>query len=212
MFIGHYGLGFMIKRKVSDIPLWILFLSVQLMDIVAFILVFFGVEKAAYRNSDNPFFRNNLDLPYSHSLVGALLLSAIVYLIFIIIKRRSWALIAALCVLSHWVIDFIVHTPDLSIIFGYIKTGLGLWNYPYLSFGLEIILVFSGWLILRYRNAVSYLLLFLLIGSFTGMIFGKEPDAMKNSEALRTLMVLASNMLFIVIAYFSERIQKNKSG
>lgn len=134
------------------------------------------------------------------------------YLIFIIIKRRSWALIAALCVLSHWVIDFIVHTPDLSIFFGYIKTGLGLWNYPYLSFGLEIILVFSGWLILRYRNAVSYLLLFLLIGSFTGMIFGKEPDAMKNSEALRTLMVLASNMLFIVIAYFSERIQKNKSG
>ena len=212
MFIGHYGLGFMIKRKVSDIPLWILFLSVQLMDIVAFILVFFGVEKAAYRNSDNPFFRNNLDLPYSHSLVGALLLSAIVYLIFIIIKRRSWALIAALCVLSHWVIDFIVHTPDLSIFFGYIKTGLGLWNYPYLSFGLEIILVFSGWLILRYRNAVSYLLLFLLIGSFTGMIFGKEPDAMKNSEALRTLMVLASNMLFIMVAYFSERIQKNKSG
>jgi hypothetical protein len=212
MFIGHYGLGFMIKRKVSDIPLWFLFLSVQLMDIVAFILVFFGVEKAAYRNSDNPFFRNNLDLPYSHSLVGALLLSAIVYLIFIIIKRRSWALIAALCVLSHWVIDFIVHTPDLSIFFGYIKTGLGLWNYPYLSFGLEIILVFSGWLILRYRNAVSYLLLFLLIGSFTGMIFGKEPDAMKNSEALRTLMVLASNMLFIMIAYFSERIQKNKSG
>jgi hypothetical protein len=202
----------MIKRNVSDIPLWILYLSVQLMDIVAFILVFFGVEKAAYRNSDNPLFRNNLDLRYSHSLVGALFLSAIVYLIFTIIKRRSWALIAALCVLSHWVIDFIVHTPDLSIFFGYIKTGLGLWNYPYLSFGLEIILVFSGWLILRYRNAVSYLLLFLLIGSFAGMIFGKEPDAMKTSEALRTLMVLASNMLFILIAYFSERIQKSKSA
>ncbi|MCX5840959.1 MAG: hypothetical protein NTY16_05795, partial [Deltaproteobacteria bacterium] len=138
--------------------------------------------------------------------------SAIVSLIFIILKRKSWALIAALCVLSHWVIDFVVHTPDLSIFFGYIKTGLGLWNYPYLSFGLEIILVLSGWLILRYRNAVSFLLLFLLIGSFTGMIFGKEPDAMKNSEALRTLMVLASNMLFIVLAYFSERIQKDKSG
>jgi hypothetical protein len=212
MFIGHYGLGFMVKRKFREIPLWILFLSVQLMDIVAFILVFFGAEKAAYRNSDNPFFTNNLDLPYSHSLIGALLLSAIVYLIFIIIKRRSWALIVALCVLSHWVFDLIVHTPDLSIFFGHIKTGLGLWNYPYLSFGLEIILVLSGWLILRYRNAVSFLLLFLLIGYFTGMIFVKEPDAIKNSEALRTLIVLAWNTLFIVLAYFSERIQKNKNG
>jgi len=212
MFIGHYGLGFMIKRKFREIPLWILFLSVQLMDIVAFILVFFGVEKAAYRNSDNPFFRNNLDLPYSHSLIGALLLSAILYLILMIINRKSWALIAALCVLSHWVIDFIVHTPDLSIFFGYIKTGLGLWTYPYLSFGLEIILVLTGWLILKYMNAISYLLLFLLIGSFTGMIFGKEPDGIKTNEALRTLIVLGSNMLFIVLAYFSERIQKDKRG
>jgi hypothetical protein len=210
MFIGHYGLGFVIKRKFSEIPLWVYFLSVQLMDIVAFILVLFGVEKAAYRNSNNPFFRNNLDLPYSHSLVSALILSVVVYFLLIIVKRKSWALTVALCVLSHWVIDLIVHTPDLSIFFGHIKTGLGLWNYPYLSFGLEIILVLSGWLILRYWNVVSFLLLFLLIGSFTGMIFGKEPDTMKNNEALRTLMVLASNTLFIVLAYFSKRIQKDK--
>jgi len=212
MFVGHYGLGFMVKKRIKDIPLWLIFLSVQLMDIVAFILVFFGIEKAAYRNSDNPFFTNNLDLPYSHSLLGALLLSVIVYWILVIAKRKSWALIAALCVLSHWLIDLIVHTPDLSIFFGYGKVGLGLWNYPYLSFGLEIILVLVGWLILRYKNAVSYLLFFLLIAGFTGMFFGKEPDVIKNNESLRTLIVLVPNMLFIVLAYFSERSQKKKSG
>jgi hypothetical protein len=204
MFIGHYGLGFMVKRKFDEIPLWILFLSVQLMDIVAFILVLTGFEKLAYINSDNPFFRNNLDLPYSHSLAGALLLSIIVYFILVIVKRRSWALVTALCMLSHWVIDFIVHTPDISIFFGYCKTGLGLWNYPYLSFGLEIILVLSGWLILKYRNIVSFLLLFLLVGGFTGMVFGKEPDAMKSYEA-RALLMLMLNFLFIALAYFSEK-------
>jgi hypothetical protein len=212
MFVGHYGLGFMVKKKIKDIPLWLLFLSVQLMDIVAFILVFFGIEKAAYRNSDNPFFTNNLDLPYSHSLVGALILSVIVYLILVIAKRKSWALIAALCVLSHWVIDLIVHTPDLSIFFGYNKVGLGLWNYPYLSFGLEIIIVLVGWLILKYKNAFSFLLLFLLVAGFTGMFFGKEPDVIKNSESLRTLIVLVPNILFIVLAYLSERSQKKKVG
>ena len=212
MFVGHYGLGFMVKKKLKDIPLWLLFLSVQLMDIVAYILVFFGVEKAAYRYSDNPFLTNNLDLPYSHSLVGALLLSAIVYWILVITKRKSWALIAALCVLSHWVIDLIVHTPDLSIFPGYGNVGLGLWNYPYLSFGLEIILVLVGWLILRYKNAISFLLLFLLVAGFTGMFFGKEPDVIKNNESLRALVVLVPNILFIVLAYFSERLQKNKTG
>lgn len=212
MFVGHYGLGFMVKKKIKDIPLWLLFLSVQLMDIVAFILVFFGIEKAAYRNSDNPFFTNNLDLPYSHSLVGALILSVITYLILVIAKRKPWALITALCVLSHWVIDLIVHTPDLSIFFEYGKVGLWLWNYPYLSFGLEIILVLVGWLILKYKNAFSFLLLFLLVAGFTGMFFGKEPDVIKNSESLRTLIVLVTNILFIVLAYLSERSQKQKIG
>lgn len=210
MFIGHYGVGFMVKKKFSKIPLWVIFVSVQLMDIVAFILVFFGIEKAAYQTSDNPFFRNNLDLPYSHSLTGALILSAIVYLILIMIRKKPWALAASLCVLSHWGIDFIVHTPDLSIFFGHMKTGLGLWNYPYLSFGLEIFLVLSGWLLLRYWNAFSFLLVFFLIASFTGMVFGREPDTIKNNEALRTLMVLATTLLFIVLAYFSERFRKTR--
>jgi hypothetical protein len=134
------------------------------------------------------------------------------YWLFVIAKRKSWALIAALCVLSHWAIDLIVHTPDLSIFFGYGKVGLGLWNYPYLSFGLEIILVLVGWLILRYKNAVSFLLLFLLVAGFTGMVFGKEPDAIKSNAALRTLIVLVPNILFIVLAYFSERLQKKKTG
>lgn len=128
MFIGHYGLGYIVKKKFNDIPLWTLFFSVQLLDIIAFILVIFGIESAGYIANANPFFRNNLVLPYSHSLIGALLVSAIVYAICIVLKRRLWALVLSLCVLSHWFIDFIVHTPDLTIFFGKINTGLGLWN------------------------------------------------------------------------------------
>jgi len=71
-------------------------------------------------------------------------------------------------------------------------------------------IVLVGWFILRYKNAFSFLLLFLLVTGFTGMVFGKEPDAIKNNAALRTLIVLVPNMLFIVLAYFSERLQKKK--
>ena len=133
MFIGHYGIAYIVKKNASDIPLWLLFSSVQLLDIIAFILVLLGIEKATYTTSDNPFFRNFLDLPYSHSLSGALLVSCIVFIIFWAMDKKTWAGILGLCVLSHWVIDLIVHTPDLSIFFGSTKVGLGLWHHSILT-------------------------------------------------------------------------------
>lgn len=205
MFIGHYGAGFMVRKGFREIPLWVIFICVQLMDIIAFMLVFAGIERAAYRESANPFFRNNLDLPYSHSFSGAVILSVMVYLLCVILRKRQWALIAALCVFSHWIIDFIVHTPDLSLFFGAYKTGLGLWNYPWISFGLEILLVIAGWLILRLLNPFSVILLILLLGSFTGMIFGSEPAVIRESGAARAAMVLGSNILFIIFSYFADR-------
>ncbi len=210
MFIGHYGLGFMVKKRFREVPLWLPFLSVQLMDLVAFVMVLLGIEKAAYRSSDNPFLTNALDLPYSHSLVGALVLSALMYVVLIALKRRSWALIAALCVLSHWIIDVMVHTPDLSVFPGHMKVGLGLWNYPYLSFAIEVVLVLVGWLILGNRNVVSFVLLFLLLAGFTGMTFGEEPDMVRTNSVLRISMVLVPTALFVVLAYFSEKAGKGK--
>ena len=91
MFIGHYGVAYIVKTKTSGIPLWLLFTSVQLLDIIAFTLVLLGIEKASYTPSDNPFFRSYLDLPYSHSLSGALLLSVIVFIIFWSIDKKIWA-------------------------------------------------------------------------------------------------------------------------
>lgn len=44
------------------------------------------------------------------------------------------------------------------------------------------------------------------------MFFGKEPDVIKDSPVIRTVIVLAPTMLFIVLAYISEQRQlKNGS-
>jgi len=60
MFIGHYGLGYgyVVKKKTQELPLWLLFVSVQLLDLAAFTFVLMGIEKATYNPSDNPFFTN----------------------------------------------------------------------------------------------------------------------------------------------------------
>lgn len=208
MFIGHYGIGYVVKKKAQEVPLWLLFASVQLLDIVAFIFVLLGIEKASYNPSENPFFRNQLNLPYSHSLVGAILISLVVFLIFWIIDKKRWAWILGLCVLSHWFIDLIVHTHDLPILFGTYKVGFGLWEYPYLTYAIEILFVLIGWMLIKKKNVFSYFLLFLLIASFSGMVFGEEPEIMKHNDYLRTSLVLISNILFIFLAYLSDKKQK----
>jgi len=209
MFIGHYGVAFIVKKKASDIPLWLLFASVQLLDIIAFTLVLLGIEKASYVPNANPFLRNLLDLPYSHSLSGALLISAIVFVIFWAMNKKTWAWILGLCVLSHWIIDLIVHTPDLSLFFGNIKVGLGLWYYPILTYIIEIVFVFSGWLLLK-KNIYSYLLLILMVGTFSGMVFAEEPSIFREHYVLRTSIVLIANLLFISIAYLWDRKAKSQ--
>ncbi|MCX6250185.1 MAG: hypothetical protein NTX61_05475 [Bacteroidetes bacterium] len=209
MFIGHYGVAYIVKTKASDIPLWLLFTSVQLLDIIAFTLVLLGIEKASFVPSDNPFFRNYLDLPYSHSLSGTLLISAIVLVIFWAMDKKTWAWILGSCVLSHWVIDLIVHTPDLSLFFGSSKVGLGLWHYPILTYILEIAFVVIGWMLLK-KNLYSYLLLFLMVGAFTGMVFAEEPPIFREHYVLRTSIVLIANLLFIFVAYLWDRETKSQ--
>ena len=46
MFVGHYGPSFAIKAVRPAIPLWLLFISVQLVDVAWSILILLGVEKA----------------------------------------------------------------------------------------------------------------------------------------------------------------------
>lgn len=93
----------------------------------------------------------------------------------------------------------------MPILFGIYKVGFGLWNFPYLTYAIEILFVLIGWLLVMERNLFSYVLLFFMIASFSGMIFSNEPEIMKQNNYLRTLVVLISNGLFILLAYLSDR-------
>jgi len=44
MFAGHYAVSFLVKKAESKLPLWILFLATQLLDILWAIFVLFGIE------------------------------------------------------------------------------------------------------------------------------------------------------------------------
>jgi membrane-bound metal-dependent hydrolase YbcI (DUF457 family) len=140
MFVGHYGVSFAAKRSAASVPLWVLFIAVQLLDVAWAPLVLVGVEKV--RIVPGITASNPLDLyyiPYTHSLVAALLWSAgalVIYRLTMPGARTAAGLAVAGAVFSHWVLDFIVHRPDLPLYDNADKVGLGLWNLPALAFAL----------------------------------------------------------------------------
>src|SRR6266550_2433820 len=163
MFVGHYGVSFAAKRGDRTIPLWVLFVAVQLLDVSWSLFVFFGIEKV--RIVPGITASNPLDLyymPYTHSLVAALLWSLGAYVAYRAIRAfgasHRAALLVALAVFSHWVLDLVVHRPDLPLYDNVAKVGLGLWNYPAPAFLLEVALLFGGmFLYLRSTTATTRL-------------------------------------------------------
>src|ERR1700694_2372461 len=148
MFIGHYGPSFAIKAIRPAIPLWPLFIAVQLVDVAWAVLVLLGVEKV--RIVPGITASNPLDLyymPYTHSLAAAILLAGAAIVCGKPLRGvRDWsaAVLVGVAVFSHWFLDFLVHRPDLALYDNRAKVGLGLWNHPVIALSLEALFLFGG--------------------------------------------------------------------
>jgi hypothetical protein len=148
LFVGHYSASFLAKSLQKTIPLWLLFIAVQLVDILWAIFVLLGIEKI--RIVPGITASNALDLyymPFTHSLVGAFFWSALAFRFcqfFPSLKSWRTGLLVAAAVFSHWVLDLIVHRPDLALYDNTLKMGFGLWNYREPAFILEIGILIAG--------------------------------------------------------------------
>src|ERR1700674_4807500 len=160
MFIGHYGPSFAIKAIRPAIPLWLLFIAVQLVDVAWAGLGLLGMEKV--RIVPGITASNPLDLyymPYTHSLAASVLWSvAAIVLCKSLLGVRTWRTVAwiGLAVFSHWILDLLVHRPDLPLYDDTMKVGLGIWNYPVIALFLEALLLFGGMIMyLRRTKAID---------------------------------------------------------
>ena len=129
MFIGHFALGFAAKRIAPRSSLGTLLAAPELADILFPLFVVLGWEKASFATSSTPFLSIQLEsISISHSLltlIGWSILFALLY------RWRTGyargAAVVALLVLSHWVLDFVTHRPDMPLWPGGPKVGLELW-------------------------------------------------------------------------------------
>ena len=212
MFVGHYGISFAVKSIDRRISLWLLFMAVQFVDVLWAIFVLLGVEKV--RITPGITATNPLDLyymPYTHSLVSAFVWAGVGFLAYKFGRGSAsrTALLVAAAVFSHWVLDLVVHRPDLPLYDDKYKLGLGLWNYPALALTLEASVLFGGVILyLRTSKAASSLGRYgmpvfgiLLIGLQAMIFFGAPPS----SPVAAALTALASYIVLAGIVYWLDR-------
>ena len=130
---GHLGVAFAAKPLAPKAPLWMLLVASEALDLLCFGFVTLGLEKTAVSKTD---FQHGVQtitpgsIPWSHglfmSIIWSMFFTAIAYLVF---KNWRTSGMIGLVVFSHWVLDFIVHPPDLPLFFrNSLELGLGLWT------------------------------------------------------------------------------------
>ena len=146
MFIGHWAPALAVAAKRKKPGLGTLFIAAQLIDWAFFLFVLLGVEKMRLSPAISAVSPLDLySMPYTHSLVGALAWSAaFAVLVWLVLRDGTAGLIAGAVVLSHWLLDLLVHVPDLTIAGNPPKLGFGLWNYPAIEMPLELAISFGA--------------------------------------------------------------------
>jgi hypothetical protein len=213
MFVGHYGPSLAIKAFRPAIPMWLLFIAVQFLDVVWSFLILLGIEKV--RIVPGITASNPLDLyymPYTHSLVAAIFWSvAAVGLSKLLRAVHDWssAIWVGIAVFSHWVLDWLVHRPDLPLYDDTMKVGLGIWNFPAIALSLEALLLFGGMVLyLKRTKAINAIGRFgppvfgiLMLGIQAYIFFGPPPTS-PNAAAITAFV---SYVVFAAVAQSLDR-------
>jgi membrane-bound metal-dependent hydrolase YbcI (DUF457 family) len=139
MLAGHYSAAFLAKTAAPRTPLWVLALAVQLVDVLWAGFVLMGIERLRLDPTlpSNPLVLEHM--PYTHSLLGTLLWAGVAGFAgwrVLGSAAAAWAVSAA--VASHWLLDVIVHRPDMTLWGAEPKLGLGIWNHPAAALALEL--------------------------------------------------------------------------
>jgi membrane-bound metal-dependent hydrolase YbcI (DUF457 family) len=152
VFIGHNAVGFGSKGAARRTSLGLLMAAPMLLDLIWPIFLLLGIEHLRIPpirpTKFTPLEFN--DYPWSHSLAMCVVwavLFAGVY--FWRTRYTAGAVTLFFGVVSHWVLDFVTHAPDLPLWPGGPKVGLGLWNYPVATIAIECALFTIGIFVYR---------------------------------------------------------------
>lgn len=155
MFLGHYGLAFAAKRATPRTSLGALTFAAQFLDELWPVLLLLGVEQVRIVPSmPGSLALDFIYYPFSHSLLMSVIWGILIGGAYYLLRRDPrGAWVMGLLVISHWVLDLVVHRPDLPLWPGASspKLGWGLWYSTAATYVIEFAIYAAG--ILAYVRA-----------------------------------------------------------
>lgn len=189
MIAGHFGFAAAVKSKTPSIPLWSLMLACQWLDVVFVPLLIAGVERLVpIEGVTKPGYGEVIIYAdYTHSLIGALVLAALFGGVAAIRYGKFGGLVLGGVVMSHWVLDIVMHRADMPILpggaGGLPRLGFGLWRSQIGSGVLELLFVLAG-AYFYWRSAIG--------------VAGTDASQKKRANLCGAL-ILASGVLVLVL-------------
>ena len=148
MIAGHFGFAAMVKARERTTPLWALMFATVWLDIVFVPLLVAHIESVEPVRAHPAYGGAIIHADLTHSLLGMLVLSAVLGAAFLPKLGKRVAIVVGLVAASHWILDLVVHRPDMPLLpenLGHLPhLGLGLWTHPQLAALLELLLVLAG--------------------------------------------------------------------
>lgn len=188
MFLGHYALAMASKRSAPRASLGALVAAAQLPDLLWPIFLLLGWERVEAGG------RGFLALsfthyPWSHSLAMDVLWALLAGMGYALVTRdRRGAVVIALLVVSHWVLDYVTHQPDLPLTpGGSARVGLGLWRSSVATVIVEGVLSIAGYLMYvrgtrptdRIGRYALWALAALLVALYATNLVSEPPPSMR---------------------------------
>jgi hypothetical protein len=211
MFAGHIGVALALGRAERGVNVGIFVCAAMLLDFVLWIMVLLHGESVTIPTDFMRTHQPRFDFPYSHGLAAGIGWSALAAAAMLVTRARSKAAamraagFVAAAVFSHWLLDALVHAPELPLAGSdSIKVGLGLWQRMPLALALEAAVAVSGLCLFvsgaaisaARKIALSVLTLCILAFTIAGMTVAPPPPSVFAMAATSLAMIIVVGALF----------------
>ena len=211
MFLGHFAVSLAAKRAAPRVSLGILIAAGIFADVLWPVLVALGVERVAIVPGVTVMTPLDfISYPYSHSLV-LLIVWGVLFGLAVRRKDPQAFVVVSALVVSHWVLDFITHRPDMPLFpWGGPKLGLTLWNSVPGTVIVEIAMYLAGaWIYLqttRPRNATGRWGMLVLLSTLLLIYIGDAMTRVPPPSVNAIVVVgMAACVIFVAWAVWADR-------
>jgi len=206
MFAGHIGAGLAIGSAERRINVGVFIFAAVFIDFMLWLFVLLGWESVIISSDYAATHQPDFVFPFSHGLLAAIAWSGLAGTAAFFAYRRlkaarfRAAILVAAAVFSHWLLDALVHTPELPVMGAQsVKLGLGLWQSMAVALLVEAIIAAAGlYLFLSgaglsrtRKHGLTMLCLVVIASTVMGMTVAPPPPSV-NAMAVTSLVTIAA--------------------